>query len=442
MWFLLIARHLLFIVFFVRTWIRRFALFPLLIWVWLLLYASPKDTQQVRQGVSRNAFISDHLITIARLLIMVWLRWFLDILADSSLMIGIWLLWTNLVLWIVSYVLKYQDGKEVFHYWRYFASILLAISIARLGAFELLFDMFLLRLACTMAVYAFLVFVLAVVIDQPPKSLQYPLFITFNCCILYLIYYYTQQDLGLSLAVAQWYLLLIYSGIWHMVYNQNTNWLVYHDDEDELFRHVLSWQKITRFNKKTTDATIALIDDLRQFLVEVTSWNKVLIWLLNIWLVIGQVTVFILAMQNIPASVDFIWLWAWVILFWASFVLLRSIWFSYKLQRVVAFVVINLALYLTIIAVFGNNIIYIVGLGIIWTVVNALLVMQHRVLDVYNYLTKKDYFYRIIWIGAISLCNIYFMIRLPLSLQLVFSLICFYIGIQAFMIRYALRAIK
>jgi len=274
----------------------------------------------------------------------------------------------------------YKDGQQVFHYWWYFSSILLFVSLARLTSHEFLLEVMLWWMSLTMAIYAFLIFVLGSVWLVKDRSLHYPLFITFNCCILYLIYYYTQQNVGLSLVVAQWYLLGLYALIRRIMQWKEQPHLTY-DDSNDLFKHILSWQTITRFKKKITGGPVELINDIQWFLDSIPSKRKSIFGLFNILLVVGQIGLFVFRMKQWIVSLDQLWFWLWIGFFFMSFILLRSIWFAYKLQRIMAFIVINVALYLSIIALFGNNVVYIVWSWIIWTIVNSLLIFHHKTFD-------------------------------------------------------------
>lgn len=436
---LLIIRHLLFIAFFVRTWIWRVSLLPLVVWVGLMLYASPKKEEESWWMWFKD-FLHEHTITLSWMMIMIWLWWFLDVLMDSSLMIWLWLVLLNLLLRIWSYLSSYKDGQQVFHYWWYFSSILLFVSLARLTSHEFLLEVMLWWMSLTMAIYAFLIFVLGSVWLVKDRSLHYPLFITFNCCILYLIYYYTQQNVGLSLVVAQWYLLGLYALIRRIMQWKEQPHLTY-DDSNDLFKHILSWQTITRFKKKITGGPVELINDIQWFLDSIPSKRKSIFGLFNILLVVGQIGLFVFRMKQWIVSLDQLWFWLWIGFFFMSFILLRSIWFAYKLQRIMAFIVINVALYLSIIALFGNNVVYIVWSWIIWTIVNSLLIFHHKTFDRRWVLTDDDVFYWIWGTTITTLCNLYFMMLLPLSLQLVFSIILLYLGIQVFLIRYNLVSI-
>ncbi len=438
---LLLLRHILFIWFFVWSGIWRVALIPLLIWVWLMLYASPKKNDEGNTSLSMNEFFQEHVVTLSWIMIMIWLRWFLDVVAWwSSLMIWAGLVLLNLILRIWSYIFKYEDGTQVFHYGWYLSSILLFVSLGRMAPYQILLDCMIGWLSVTMAVYAFLIFVLWSVGLVKDRSLHYPLFITFNCCILYLVYYYTQQTLWLSLVVAQWYLLVLYALIWRVMDWTEATWYTT-NEWDDLFKHILSWQTITRFKKRVVAWPVELIHDIQNFLEAIPSKSKSILGLFNVILVFGQTALFVFRMRDWAMWIDQLRFWLGVWFFFVSFLLLRSIWYAYKFQRIVAFVIINVALYLSIIALFGNNVVYIVWIWIIWTIVNSLLIFHRGFFDQKNILNDDDILYRIGGTVVTTCCNLYFMMLLPLSLQLVFSLICLYIWIQVFLIRYNLASI-
>lgn len=438
---ILIARHILFVAFFVLIGAWWVSVLPVLGGVFLLLYSSSESTYSLtREGT--NAFLKEHALSLSWIMVMIGLRGFLDIVTGASLQVVLWLMLCNLILWIGSYVTKYHDGKVIFHLGRYIASALFLVSTVGEYGFGVLFDLLVGWTSVTMAVYAFLVFVLGAVWMANDKSLHYPLFILFNCCIVYLIAHYTQGNGGFSLMAAQAYLMILYAGIWWIYNKYGTANPLLDESEDALFEHIMDGKLISRYSKPQVDSTIELVDDAYTFLGGINETGKQLMGLINVGLMIAQIALFIIRMQSWLIGLDSVWFRWGVGFFFGSFLLLRSIGFAYKIQRVMAFILLNFGIYLSIIARFGNDVVYIVGLGIIWTIVNSLAVFQLRFLDPRGVLTSEDVMYWIIGTGLATLCNIYFMFLLPVSYQLIFSMVFLYVGIQVFLMRYNVASLE
>jgi len=128
--------------------------------------------------------------------------------------------------------------------------------------------------------------------------------------------------------------------------------------------------------------------------------------------------------------------------FFVNYLLLREIWFYHKLQRAVAFVLINLGIYLSIIHAFGNQIFWLVLFGVGRSILNSILIFASNRFRIHDLLQRQDYLH---WIGTnavATLINLYFIARLPLSGQFRFSLIFLYIGVQFVLVLYTLRYVN
>ena len=87
---------------------------------------------------------------------------------------------------------------------------------------------------------------------------------------------------------------------------------------------------------------------------------------------------------------------------------------------------------------FGNNPLALVICGIIWSVCNAIMMIAVRQQQSL-WLTDKDYQYWLFGNIAAICANSYFIILLPLSAQLRFTLIMIYLSLQALLLNYQLK---
>lgn len=219
------------------------------------------------------------------------------------------LLLCNLILRIGSYVTKYADGKIIFHLGWYIASALFVVTTVGEYGFGVLFDVAVGWTSVTMAIYAFLVFVLGAVGLANDKALHYPLFILFNCCIVYLIAHYTQGNGGFSLMAAQGYLMILYAGIWRIFSKYSAIQPLPQESGDALFEHILEGKLISRYVKPQADATLELVDDAYHFLGGINETGKQLMGLINVGLMIAQIALFITRMQAGLVTLDSLWFW-------------------------------------------------------------------------------------------------------------------------------------
>jgi drug/metabolite transporter (DMT)-like permease len=121
--------------------------------------------------------------------------------------------------------------------------------------------------------------------------------------------------------------------------------------------------------------------------------------------------------------------------------LLRNIGFPHRFQRVVAFVMLNFGVYITLVNVFGNNIQQIVSFGIVWSLISSAIMVSSEGMQKSLNLTRDDYITRAAANVFASLCNVYFIIMLPFSAQLRFSIAFFYLGLQLFLILFGVKKV-
>jgi len=133
----------------------------------------------------------------------------------------------------------------------------------------------------------------------------------------------------------------------------------YIDEDEELFKSILSGRSLYK-TKLQLPLDSHILEDLRQFIHRLNSPTKFIISFFNIALVVGQVIFFIEHMSTSNVLLSELLLWFGIISFFVNYLLLRQIGFYHAMQRLVAFVLINFGIYLTIINLFGNDVTYIV----------------------------------------------------------------------------------
>jgi hypothetical protein len=168
----------------------------------------------------------------------------------------------------------------------------------------------------------------------------------------------------------------------------------------------------------------------------------VIISLFNVALIVGQVRVFLRGRGGGDQVTSQLILWFGIVAFFVNYLLLRTIDFYHQIQRVLAFILINFGIYLTIINLFGTEIVYLMSLGMLWSILNSLIMFHTGRLAKKGILEPADYLYRIGANSLVTLCNIYFVFFLPLSLQFRFSIGAIYFGIQFFLTLYNLRFVQ
>lgn len=439
---LLFLWHVLFVAFFVAIGVRWLWFVPLFGMVVFFLYSQEASADgQVLSKESISTFLSRHAFAFAWCCIMLGGRgiatmWTIDTRTVSGSLVLI-----NIVLWLLSYAFDYEDGKEMFHVGYYVGSFVFLGSVWSLADAQTLWELSMAWVAMTMAVYAFIVFIGGALGKKIHHSLTYPLFVTINLCLLFLIYRWTNNDIALSLVLGQIYLMALYCCIWRVWRWHETVVDPYVDEDEELFRSILSGKRLYK-SKLHLPVDKHLLQDLWQFISRLNVPTKFVISFLNILLVLGQVIFFVQQMGSGAMFFNELLLWFGIVSFFVNYLLLRQIGFTHGLQRVLAFILINFGIYLTIINLFGSDVVYIVGLGMIWSLINSLAMFHTWWLLRRSLLQPQDYFY---WIGANTLaviCNLYFLYFLPLSAQFRFFLALIYFGTWLFLTLYNLKFMR
>ncbi len=417
-----------------------FALLPILGFAWYVVLATHTGTAIGVRREHITAFFTHHAYAFAWCCSMLGIWGMSDIYGFDSVSTGMRFVWTNIVLWIGSYLLEYKEGKHMFHV-GYFASSFLtlwALFALPSGPAHWV-EIIMLWVSLTMALYAFFVFVLGAVGIPISRNLSYPLFVTIHVCIMYLIYYYANHDTYLSLVLAQVYLSAVYCLIrWiHRYSLQVTS----PQQPQALFKHVLSGRRIATHHQGDP-MRLDMVLDAHAFLRNLDGTTKFVISLFNIILIVAQIWYFVWGYGGYGLLWTEILLWFGIIVFFVNYLLLRAIHFYHGMQRAVAFLLINFGIYFTAGNIFGADLLYLMTVGMIWSMLNSLAIFHANYFSEKGIFDYTDFLYRIGANVLSSLVNLYLLFFLPLSLQMRFSLAALYFGIQFFLLLSNVRHIQ
>lgn len=440
MLFLFLVWNISFIFFFSAIGMWFLSFIP--IFVWLLFFLSINNSLMMWNalwGEQIKVFFLRYAFSFARSCIMLGMRGILDIFAISHVYSALWLVMVNIILRIFSYVVNYKDGKEMFHIGYYVAIFLFLWSSFSLLDLQSWRDMIMTWLSLTMALYAFIVFIGNALSRERNYKLSYPLFVLFILSLMFMIYHYTADDIIYTLVLSQVLLMALYSLIFGVYRYKEGGSSFLLEDDNETLRQILTWRTF-KTTKISSDMWYSdFVNDAYSFLTQVDYKTKWIISFLNILLIVWQIWIFLATVGTQGIITHEILLWFGIIAFFVNYLLLKQIWFPHKLQRITSFILINFGIYLSIVNIFGVDPVYLVWIGMVWSILNSLVMFQTKRLSRRAVFQENDYLYRI-WANMLAtLCNIYFMFLLPLSLQLRFFFVLIYLGIQMFLTLYNLR---
>ena len=397
------------------------------------------DADNIWSLDTMHEFFTSHALVIAWSLVVLWWWGLVDIYADLWSEQVFWLVWLHIVLRLCSYLYNYKDGIQIFHVW-YYLSLLLLLYQMRGSVDAVTFvHLVMAFLVMTMAIYGFIVFCLWAVGKQSTDFDKYMLFVLFNICVIILIYLRARDDLPSAVILSQIYMMAVYV----VIYGIKRYYRSIKDEVTVRPEHLV--EEILAGKQILTKKIPFLSDMVMQWHHFLSSLNKnttFSISFMNVVLVLFQVYLFVRGFGADDMRLTQGMFRFGVAAFFVNYLLLREIWFYHKLQRAVAFVLINLGIYLSIIHAFGNQIFWLVLFGVGRSILNSILIFASNRFRIHDLLQRQDYLH---WIGTnavATLINLYFIARLPLSGQFRFSLIFLYIGVQFVLVLYTLRYVN
>lgn len=407
-------------VFFYSIGLWYLALIPIFFF-FFLFFSSPNI--QFSSLFSRQLFnyslVFAWLIILSALSGLVWYLWI------SLPIIFLFLLLLNLLLWVVSLIFDYQDGKQVFPFW-YFASLLLFLfSGLFFFSFSQYFSFLLFLSSFQLALFWFILFVVRLRFPQM-QSLIYH-FLVLVCVRIVLLFLVFVPNFVLALVFAGSVLCCLYFVLWWF-YKQKPV-----EKKEISVRRILSWE---RLRTKTVFSSL-LLSRISEFLHQMPKWFLLCLESLNILLVIALLWFFV---WNWNTLSDFTQLLYWIViaLFVTNTILLKKIVSRNIFQNLFLFLILHFAVYVSFFSYFWSQIGSVVFWAILWNLfTSGFLFYMERFVP--NILTRLDYWYWIV-AGAISfVCNLALLTQAPLPGELVFFFILLYLGTEWILLFYGVK---
>lgn len=419
--------HGIFIRFFFKIGFRYVWIIPLIffmLFVWNTLFVH-------KSSLNFSKIIEDNSLFIAWTSLILGLRWILHFLNIEGVVIWLILISINYFLFLSSFVFNYKDWENIFQVW-YFFSVL--ILLFQLGDFSLMLSILPYIFVLTFSLYVFVISILGIYISIP-SYIKYFCFFLFHCLVVIVIYKLNYGYPYFGLALCQVYVTCVYAVIYYL-----RRYKIYVQTPLSIdIKYLLDGGRVTA---KKKPKKVEFFLSMNDFLTHMPQIIQFLLSVLNIVLIVSIIGVFFMNLEN---QRDILWqllYWISILLFFVNFILLKSIDYYYNIQRFFVFFIINFSIYLTIISLFGSDYMTLALIGIAWNIFNSMLIFYSDHLRTIKILYQEDYYYRI---GANMLalvCNIVFVLKTEIPNQLKFSLIFFYLGLQAFILLYNMKYIR
>ncbi|GHW02330.1 hypothetical protein AGMMS50249_1160 [candidate division SR1 bacterium] len=412
---------LIFIAFFYAINLWYFGIFPLAFIIFLL-------TRYSKDVFSSNSFKPDwyqYSLIGVWFLIMIGLSGILFFIGIDEITVYLSLLILNIFLFLVSYIIPYQDGKRLFEIGICIISfILLGTITVKLGFYALRNGFSLLSFLFT-GVLVFLTNIVGIFFPVP-KKYRYLLLVagmvSLICGVMYLIH-----PFQISLFVS----FLIITVAYFVIRQIKSRKIPKPEPSSISVRRILSGERI---HKKLIFPKRKLI--LHERLVSSPHWLQKALELPNLLLLTANIILYISAIMHAQVSEIMFWYWINLAVFLANTFILKKAQFISNITRFAIALVINFALYSALLTTGYENISNILPFLILRTVICQIALFYINRLKTRFLFTKNDYLYWTVVTCGATAVNIILMFQIQLPTQFLFFLTFLYLGIELLILYY------
>lgn len=420
----------MFIAYFYAIWLRYLWLIPLILLVWALVYSIWDISLKNRA----NTLISDYWLFIAWIIIMLWFFLSAKFFGIETINSLLFLTAINIVFFLWSYVFYYEDWKKIAHLWFLLSVLSLLLYVRIVFTPQETFKVFSNILSLYFAIIWFVVFVLGIKYDIS-QNIKYLFFALFGCmCILVL--FKLIPNLYVFLIVIAVLLQILYRCIDYILSHKPPT---QQEENDISVRRILAGERIL---KKQDDWKIKISEKVYDFIVNMPQILKYYLELINTLIILLVIYLYFKRTISLQWSVEQIFYRIIMIWFIANVYALKKIDYTSILQRLVTFLVVNFAIYISLFSIFKWDIEQVAWRWILRNILSTCMVFSIHKTKLWEYLKKVDYVFWIFTTLLALVINIILLLNTPITQSLAFSIILLYVWLQWFMIYYSIKYIK
>lgn len=418
-----------FVTYFYTIWLQYVWLIPIVIFlVGISYYMSWFSVKKTSWDVFKN-----YWLVFAWIIMLLGLYLILNFFGINDINWFLFLLGINIVFWLVSYFLWYNDGKKISQTWYYLSIVVLLWYVWTNFWFDNFFDVFNHFWILSLAINSFVIFVIWLKF-KIENYLKYNLFVL-SIWATILILYHQIANIYIFLSVCVLFLWILYFWLYKIISNKPPT----ENQKKEIsVRRILAGEKIlNKMNKNNS------IND--RLYVFVSWFPKIVKYCLEVANMIIVLILIYLYFKN-----TFLWIleieqffyWFVIFGFVVNVFLLKRLNYTSAMQRFLTFLVINFAIYISLFALFKSNIWNIVFLWMLWNIFSAMMVFHVHKTKAWNYLRKIDYVFWLFTTAMAMLLNIVLLFRTNIHWELLFPIILLYVWIQWMMMYYATQYVN
>lgn len=408
------------VLYFYFLWLWFLALLPLFFLVVGFAYVALKTP------VSFSKLeLSKYSLHIARLIILLAIFGILSFLWIKFPLSLLRILVGNMLLWILSYIFYYDDGKKIFQMGYYLILIVCLIIWLFIFSWNNLLSFMIILLAFNFWFIWFLKFVINIWIDIEDVFL-YTLFVSWLLLFCLLIVSWITL-LPAALSIISIILMLLYLGLWWFVQKKPVHrWRI-------SVRRILAGERITSKAFFSND----FLAKMYTFVVDMPQIFRYVLEALNVLVVLVLFGSFVVNRSHM-GWFNHLFYWIVISIFVGNVLLLKRIDYTSFFQNLFLFLVIHFAVYVSLFSYFESNIQSIVFWSVIWNVIAsfALFILPEQYKNLF---THKDYWYWIVASIMSFLVNVFLLLKSWLAGELIFFLLLLYVGIESMLVFYGIK---
>lgn len=420
----------IFIAYFYAIWLWYLWLIPLILLIWTLVYS----IWDLSLKNKVNSLITEYWLFLAWVIIMIWFflsAKFFDVSTVNSML---FLIAINILFFIWSYLFKYEDWKKIAHIW-FLVSIISFIFYTWIIYWgETTFELFSYMRMLYFSLIWFTIFILWIKYEIS-KNLKY-LFFVLTWWVIILTLYKTIPNIYVFLITLVVCLQIWYSIIYYILWHKPPT---AYEEKEISIRRILAWERILKkqndWKFKTPQNVYDFIYEMPQIIKYCMEWINTFIILLLIYLYFKNTISLKWSVEQIFYRVIMLW-------FIINVYSLKKINYTSIIQRLITFLVINFAIYISLFSAFKWDIETVALFGIVWNLISTSMVFSIHKTKVWTYLKKIDYSFWIFTTLLAMIVNIILLFNTQIQKAFLFPMILLYIWIQWFLVYYSIKYIK
>lgn len=420
----------MFIAYFYAIWLWYLWLIPLILFIGTLVY----NVWDLSLKNKVSSLITWYWLFLAWIIIMIWFflsAKFFDVSTTSSIL---FLLIVNILFFIWSYLFKYEDWKKISHLWFLVTVLSFIIYTWIVHGGRVTFQVFSYMWILYFALIWFTVFILWIKYEIS-KNLKYLFFVLAWWAII-LALYKSIANIYVFLIVLVVLLQVLYSAVYYVLQHKPPT---LSEQKEISIRRILAWERIL---KKQNDWKLKIPQSIYDFVDEMPQIVKYCIEWINTFIILILIYLYFKNTLSLKWSVEQIFYWVIMLWFIVNVYSLKKINYTSVVQRLITFLVINFAIYISLFSAFKWDIETVALFGIVWNILSTSMVFSIHKTKIGSYLTKIDYSFWTFTTLLAMIVNILLLFNTQIQKAFLFPMILLYVWIQWFLIYYSIKYIK